>query len=164
MGRRLVQYTEYKDDIDGSPCTEDSSIEFAIDGYVYTIDLTDVRSKEVREFLAPYQEAAHRKVKVPKGLMPETDKRLRGTSEPASGDGPGPRGGDHVGTMRDRDARRKLRDWANDNGYEVSPMSRIPNEIVLAFHKAHPRTYIPASTLQQALAWEATQQLELENA
>src|SRR6185437_4018565 len=64
MARKLVQYIEITDDFDReSPA--DETVEIAVDGMVYELDLTDPKAKEIREFLNPFMKVAHDKWKMP---------------------------------------------------------------------------------------------------
>jgi hypothetical protein len=101
------------DDIDGSPA--DETVTFALDGVTYEIDLTDAHAKALRESFAEWQGHARRA-----GGRRATSRRAAGT-----------------GTTRTSSSdASKIRDWARENGYEVSERGRISAEIREAYEKA----------------------------
>lgn len=53
-----VTVVELVDDLDGSEA--DETVEFALDGAAYEIDLSATNAEELREALGPYVEAARR--------------------------------------------------------------------------------------------------------
>jgi len=148
MARKLVQYIEITDDFDReSPA--DETIEVAIDGTVYELDLSSVTAKELREFLHPYQEVAHDQWKMP----PRKKKRKSPVSQ-ALTDVPKPAKvkpqGDYPAMMADREARSAIREWAQGSGHTVGRTGKIPVEVLKAFMEANPKAYVPESTLIDA--------------
>jgi len=99
-----------EDDLDGSKA--DETIRFGLDGTDYEIDLSKKNAKALREALSSYVDAG-RRVKASGG-------RRRGA---------GPRGG--------RDEARNIREWAAENGYEVSSRGRVPSQVREAYDAAH---------------------------
>lgn len=95
------------DDIDGSEAT--GTVSFALDGVSYEIDLSDEHAQELRDQLLSWTENARR----------VGGRRTRG--------------------IRNRSANNagKIRQWAKDNGHEVSERGRIPKEIQEAYAAAH---------------------------
>lgn len=115
MARKVV--VELVDDIDGTEFGGDGeSIGYAFDGVEYQIDLKDEHAKEFRETLEYY--IAHstrvggRKHRSDRPVNPTAGKRQSGEA-------------------------KKIRDWAIEQGYELSSRGRIPAEIEQAFLDAH---------------------------
>nr|KEP23721.1 hypothetical protein DA06_05425 [Georgenia sp. SUBG003] len=100
------------DDIDGAPA--DETVTFALDGITYEIDLTDAHAKALRESFAEWVGHARRAG----GRRAPAKRGGGGTSRPASSDA------------------GKIRDWARENGYEVSERGRISAEIREAYERA----------------------------
>lgn len=102
------------DDLDGGAAEE--TVEFALDGKSYQIDLSDENAKKLREAFAAYVDGARRAT------------TSRGTS---------PRRPQQGGTQRavaDREQNQAIRDWANRHGMKVSDRGRIPGDVVKAYH------------------------------
>ena len=112
MAKQTV--TLLTDDLDGTEA--DRTIEFALDGVSYTIDLSEKNAGKLRKALDPYLTAASRLGRGRTGRIP-----ARGTTTAAPIQG-------------NRDQNRAIREWATKNGYEVSERGRIPSSIVEAFH------------------------------
>lgn len=148
MARKLIQYIEITDDFDReSPA--DETVEIAIDGMVYELDLQDPRAKEVREFLHPFMEVAHDKWRMP----PRPGKKRKAVTAQALTETPKPMADGGVKTsalMRDRAARNEIREWANANGHELAKTGKIPVEVLRGFREANPDAYIPETTLIDA--------------
>ncbi|WP_459612871.1 histone-like nucleoid-structuring protein Lsr2 [Corynebacterium urogenitale] len=112
MARQEV--TQYFDDIDNSPLAEEEVqvVDFTIDGVEYTMDLGPKNKQVFDEVLAPYIKAARRVSK----------SSSRGKSSAGSSSA----------------VRNKLiREWALNNGLEVSKRGRIAADVVEKFNKAH---------------------------
>jgi hypothetical protein len=90
------------DDIDGTEASQ--TIQFAIGGITYSIDLNDNNADEFDETFAPYIAVARR----------ETGSR-RSSSRRSSPSGADP---------------RAVREWAATNGIQVNQRGRIPHTIV----------------------------------
>lgn len=99
------------DDIDGSEA--DESVDFAIDGVQYQIDLTQKNAQKLRAALEPYVNAGHRVA----GTRKRTAKKASSSS--TSGDA------------------AAIRAWARDNGHEVPARGRIPAAVRDAYAAAH---------------------------
>lgn len=102
---------ELVDDLDGSVAEE--TVEFGLDGVSYEIDLSEPNASELRDSLAQYLEYARRS---------GGRKRV------------GRRSGGQPATV-DREQNQAIREWARQNGFEVSDRGRIPTEVVEAYHK-----------------------------
>lgn len=107
--------TKKTDDIDGTEATD--TIHLGYEGVDYTIDLNEDNATRLddilREFIAVAEKISPDKVDRPK--------RGRGKSAGA------------IGTQGP-----KIRKWAGENGFEVSPRGRIPVEIIDAYKAANP--------------------------
>lgn len=105
---------QYIDDLDGSNLgSVANTISFAFDGKEYSIDLSDENAAKFREVMAPYVENGHRVT----GTKTKPVRKPAGRS--ASGD------------------TKAIRDWARQNGYEVSDRGRIPANIMDAYAAAN---------------------------
>jgi hypothetical protein len=109
--------TKYTDDLDGSEAS--GSVEFALDGREYEIDLSDDNAAKLREALAPFVAAGR-----PAGGS--------GRSRQAS---PSPR---RSSSGRSRQEMAEMRTWLREHGYQVSDRGRIPNEFIQAWQSKTP--------------------------
>jgi hypothetical protein len=107
------------DDIDGGEAGD--TVTFGIDGHVYEIDLSLEHEKELREGIAKFVGAATR-------LGNWSLRSGRRGAEHASRRSP-------VGVNRERN--KAIRDWAEQQGIEVSPRGRIAQDVVDKFDQAH---------------------------
>ncbi|WP_007027000.1 MULTISPECIES: histone-like nucleoid-structuring protein Lsr2 [Saccharomonospora] len=106
------------DDLDGSEAEE--TVQFALDGVTYEIDLSSENAEELRDALAQYVEHARK-----------AGGRKRQT-------GRGRRNGQKAtrSSSADREQNKAIRAWAKENGYEISERGRIPSEVAEAYHKS----------------------------
>lgn len=95
------------DDLDGAPAEE--SVNFSLDGVNYVIDLSSDNAAKLREEFAPWVGAARR----------TGGRRTRGRR---------PTGGPTA---------NEIRNWAREEGLEVSDRGRVPNEVREAYDRAH---------------------------
>ncbi|BBY57996.1 histone-like nucleoid-structuring protein Lsr2 [Mycolicibacterium sarraceniae] len=102
------------DDFDGAGAA-DETVEFALDGVSYEIDLSSKNAQKLRNDLRQWVEASRR-----------VGGRRRGRSGPAG----------HGRASIDREQSAAIRDWARRNGHKVSTRGRIPADIIDAFHAA----------------------------
>jgi hypothetical protein len=112
MAREVIE--QLVDDLDGSAATE--SVSFGLDGVAFEIDLNGQHAEELRAALESYVRAA---------------RRVSGRS------GRGARSGRSAGN-RDRNAA--IRQWALDNGIELSGRGRIAQGV----HDAYDAGDVPA--------------------
>lgn len=112
MARQVV--TLLTDDVDGSEA--DHTIEFGLDGVLYTIDLSDTNAAKLRKAFDPYLSVAAR---TGRGTSVSRSVSRRAAAAPA-----------RVG----REQNQAIRQWAAKNGFEVSERGRIPSTVVEAFH------------------------------
>lgn len=104
------------DDLDGE--TADETVEFAIDGASYAIDLSAKNAENLREALSTYVGHARR-------VGGRT--RTRATS-----------GGASTNSTRRRDDRSaQIREWARSQGHKVSDRGRIPADLAAKYDAAH---------------------------
>lgn len=107
--------TQKIDDIDGSEATD--SVHLGYDGVDYTLDLNEHNAARLGDILREFIAVATR-------ISPdEVSRPRRGRA----------RSGNSVGS-----SGPKIREWAKENGYEVSPRGRIPIEVVKAYQAANP--------------------------
>lgn len=88
-----------------------STVEFALDGRAYEIDLTDKEAEAFRGALAKYV-----------GVARTVSGSRNGRKRAASQSGPAP---------------ATIRKWAQENGHEVPARGRIPSEVREAYAAAH---------------------------
>ncbi|QVQ50963.1 Lsr2 family protein [Spiractinospora alimapuensis] len=98
------------DDLDGGEAEE--TVQFAVDGSAYEIDLSGKNAAKLRETLAPYVEVA-RKAQTSKGRRGRLQR-----SQPS----------------RERSA--EIRKWAKEHGKQVNERGRIPQSIVAEYEAA----------------------------
>lgn len=108
------------DDLTGEEAEDISTVEFALDGVSYEIDLDEKNGAALRDALANYVAAARRT-----GGRRSTGGRRRGAG---------------TGTPRatspggyDRETSKQIREWAKTEGFEVSDRGRVPNNVVEAW-------------------------------
>jgi hypothetical protein len=116
--------THLVDDIDGSVIDDESgeTIEFAVNGVEYVIDL---KAKNATEF--------HRKL----DYYIEHSTRVGGRKRKPSPAGAAPTAKTGTPAKRDPAQTRAIRQWAADEGYEISDRGRIPADIEEAYNAAH---------------------------
>jgi hypothetical protein len=100
------------DDIDGGEA--DETVPFALDGVSYEIDLSAANAEALREIFAPYVDVARR-------VGGRASRRPGAKARPA---------GERV-DMSD------LRNWARENGYQISDRGRVSSEVRSAYEAAH---------------------------
>lgn len=98
---------EMTDDIDGTEAAE--TIAFRVDGTAYEIDLSKKNAAKLRQDFDRYIEHARR----------TTRGRRPGRSQ------------------RDRHRSSAVREWAKQQGIEVSERGRIPASVVSQYEEAH---------------------------
>ena len=115
MARRIVH--QLVDDLDGTvlDAGEGETVLFSLDGIAYEIDLTDTNAAALRDALQPYVAAG------------------RSISSRS--------GGSRTGGSRPRRASNQqdigaIRQWARDNGHQVSDRGRVPATVIEAFEAA----------------------------
>ena len=105
--------TERFDDFDGSPAVE--TVRFGYAGREYEIDLSEEHARELDEFLAPYIEHGRRvQDGAPKQRARRSEREGRSSQE-----------------------LRAIRQWARDQGLQVSDRGRISGGIIAKYDAAH---------------------------
>jgi hypothetical protein len=99
------------DDVSGGDATE--TVEFALDGVTYEIDLNDENATRLREDFASWIGQARRS-----GGRRQTRRRGTSTSGPS-------------------EDLSKIREWGRENGYKVSSRGRVSQELRDAYAAAH---------------------------
>ena len=101
------------DDIDDT-LTADETVEFALDGVTYEIDLSSKNAKKLRDSLSAYTSAGRRVGGRKSRGRPATVQTTR--------------------TSIDREQSKAIREWAGKNGLKVSERGRISQEVVNAYN------------------------------
>ncbi len=116
MARRIVH--QLVDDIDGTilEVGEGETVLFSLDGVAYEIDLTDENAAALRGALERYTKAA-RSVSSGRATAASSGARKRR------------RTGQHDYSG--------VREWAKQNGYQVSERGRVPASVMEAYEAAH---------------------------
>ncbi len=96
------------DDLDGGEATE--TVEFALDGVTYEVDLSDANAAKLRDDMAQWVGIARRS-----GGRRQTRRRGTGAS----------------GASREELAR--MRQWGRENGFKVSDRGRVSKELQEAY-------------------------------
>ena len=104
-------FVELIDDLDGSKAEE--TVSFSLDGVAYEIDLSVENAERLRSEIGNWT-AQDRRV---------AGRRIRGTGAATS-----------TGGSNDSS---KIRQWARENGREVSDRGRIPEELRQAYYAAN---------------------------
>jgi hypothetical protein len=103
------------DDLTGEATEDISTVEFAVDGITYELDLTDNNSTKLRDALAPYARAG-RKI---------SGRRRGGTIRSTSS-----------AAGYNRETLKSIRAWAKNNGHSVSDRGRLSAEVLQAWQTA----------------------------
>ncbi|RBO79532.1 histone-like nucleoid-structuring protein Lsr2 [Nocardia puris] len=111
MARKVI--VELVDDFDGTSKAEET-VSFSLDGVLYEIDLSAKNARKLRDSLEKWIPHARKAGRVKKGTVTVTAAR----------------------TAADREQTQAIRDWARQNGFEVSSRGRVSSEIVEAYKKA----------------------------
>jgi hypothetical protein len=108
---------ELVDDLDGTASDDITTVSFALDGVSYEIDLNEDNATTLRKVFADVLAAGRR-----------VGGRVKRGSNPA-----------HAGLRPtvDRDQTRAIREWARQNGFELSDRGRISSTVIAAFEEAH---------------------------
>lgn len=133
MAERIV--VQLVDDINGAEITDESGerINFSVRGVDYQIDLSAANVAKFEKALAPYLEAATRVG----GRRTRTQKAAEPSSRSAkSGAARGRKKSGSKG-VTSKDQLAAIREWAQQNGYDVASRGRIKSEIVEAYHAAN---------------------------
>jgi hypothetical protein len=109
----MAQKLTFVDDLDGTPIEDaGGTVRFSIDGANYEIDLSAANAEKLTEALEKYVSAGRRV-------------RSGGSAAPAAG------------KKSDPQRLKAIREWAAENGREVSSRGRIPVEVIDAYDAAN---------------------------
>ena len=106
----------FVDDLDGSEAS--GTFDFSLDGRSYQIDLSDDNAAKLRGALAPYLDAARQAGGRGRGRAP---RQTAVAEKPA---------------RSNREETAALRQWARENGHQVSERGRIPKAVIEAYRAA----------------------------
>ena len=109
--------TRVVDDFTREPA--DATLKFTVEGIDYEIDLTEENYNTFLTLVNPYVEAGRRV----SGKRANPTRYAKVPEEPSGSD-------------RRRELK-KVREWANENGFEVSHLGRIPVEVQDAYDLAN---------------------------
>ncbi|WP_282777457.1 Lsr2 family protein [Nocardia sp. CC201C] len=110
MARKVI--VEMVDDYDGKSKAEET-VNFALDGVAYEIDLSVLNAAKMRGVLEQWTPHARKVGRAPRG-----------------------KNGSKARPAVDREQTQAIRDWARKNGYEVSNRGRVSAEVIEAYNKA----------------------------
>jgi nucleoid-associated protein Lsr2 len=108
------------DDLTGEVAENITTVEFALDGRAYELDLTEENSAKLRNALSQYVNAA-RKIGGQRRSGTRPDRGIKSTSRT---------------TGYNRETLKSIREWAKKNGHNVSDRGRLPAEVVQAWETA----------------------------
>ncbi|WP_030517893.1 Lsr2 family protein [Nocardia sp. NRRL WC-3656] len=111
MARKVI--VELIDDFDGKSRAEET-VFFSLDGVEYEIDLSTKNAGKLRGLFEQWTEPARKVGRIPRGKNSRTGTRA----------------------VADREQTKAIRDWARNNGYNVSSRGRIQADIIEAYNKA----------------------------
>ncbi|MBL1065403.1 Lsr2 family protein [Streptomyces sp. 7-21] len=109
MAQKVV--TIYTDDLTGEESTEIDSHRFSLDGVEYEIDLTPESFDKLLEALGPFMDKGR---KIGRRRAGAAAKRQQSKEDTAA-----------------------IRQWAKENGFQVSERGRVPSHVREAYEKAH---------------------------
>lgn len=106
------QVVQFIDDLDGKVLDEFETVRWGLDGKQYEFDTSPQHADKFRSSLEKYLTASRKVGSV---------RKTRSAAPPKSG----------------KEQTQAIREWARDQGYEVSDRGRIPGAIIEAFDDAH---------------------------
>jgi len=112
------------DDLTGEDAENISTVEFALDGATYELDLTDENSAKLRETLSRYA-GAGRKIGGRRRRGSRPDRAIRSNGSAAG---------------YNRETLKSIREWAKKNGHSVNDRGRLPAEVLQARQTAQTGT------------------------
>ena len=125
MAQRQITVTI--DDVTGDELEGGETVNFALDGVEYQIDLSEEHADELRKAFAPYvlkgRRTGGRYARAGGGSAGRPLRSADSTSSRASG--------------RSKRDTRAIREWARANNHEVSDRGRIPASVIQAYEAAH---------------------------
>jgi hypothetical protein len=124
------------DDLTGEEAEDITTVEFALEGVTYEIDLADENAAKLRDNLSRYVAAARK-----------TSARRPGNRGADRSNGRGNGNGSATRSGYNRDTLRAIREWAKQNGHSVSDRGRLPLNVLNAWeanHEAAKNGHVPA--------------------
>lgn len=100
------------DDLDGTSSDDVTTVQFGLDGVSYEIDLSATNAEQLRNAYTDYVDAARR-----------TGGRLKAGTRPG-------------GKAARSEEAGQIREWALENGFELSGRGRIPGHVIEAYQEA----------------------------
>ena len=113
------------DDLTGEEAEDITTVEFGLEGVTYEIDLADDNAAQLRDKLSCYVAAARKTG----GRRQST----RGADRSGRTNG----NGKVVGSGYNRDTLKAIREWAKQNGHNVSDRGRLPLNVIQAWEANH---------------------------
>lgn len=113
------------DDLTGEDAEE--TVQFALDGKSYEIDLSRKNASRLREALADYVASARRLG----GRRGGRSGGTRTSARKAAPEAAAPRSRRAVG----REQNQAIREWARSRGMKISDRGRIPTDVLEAYHR-----------------------------
>ncbi|AHJ86399.1 hypothetical protein 40AC_35 [Mycobacterium phage 40AC] len=117
MARELIM--KMTDDFDRTKPADVTRV-IGWEGYDYTLDLSNRNDKELQKLLQPWLDAAHEKVKQPKGRQ-----KTKASSKV------------YPKVDVGKEERQAIREWARENGFEIGDKGIVSRRIVAAYTEAH---------------------------
>ena len=108
------------DDLTGEEAENISTVEFALDGATYELDLSDENNTKLHDALSGYVKAG-RKIGGRRRIGPRPDRVIKSTGRTAG---------------YNRETLKSIREWAKKNGHNVSDRGRLPAEVLKAWKTA----------------------------
>lgn len=107
------------DDLDGTQGEDVAEVVFGWRSSIYAIDLAEANTKRFAEAIGPFLDKARKVGPLRLNHLQASNRR----SIPP--------------VKTDRERNQAIRDWAREQGHEISNRGRIPAEIVEEFEQAH---------------------------
>jgi hypothetical protein len=129
--------TRLVDDLDGTEAAE--TVTFGFEGHQYEIDLSDRNASRLRDSLAAYVGAARRAGGARQSRTTATTGRTARSTTSST----------------DREQTAAIREWARQNGHQVSDRGRIPHSVIEAYQQrgsSTPTQDAPAKPERKAAA------------
>jgi hypothetical protein len=113
MAQKVI--VQLVDDLDGTTAEGITTVTFGLDGMQFEIDLTPNNAAKLRNQLADFVDSGRR-----------TGGRVKRGTAPTG-----------ATPAANREQTKAIRDWARQNGFELSDRGRIPSNVIEAFDAAH---------------------------
>ncbi|GAB2656552.1 Lsr2 family protein [Gordonia jinhuaensis] len=110
------QIVQFIDDLDGRVLDESETVRWSLDGKNYEFDTSPKHAQQFRDTLSKYIDASR---------SANSGRSRRGS------------GSAKTSSARSKERTHTIREWAIENGYEVSTRGRIPTSIIEAYDEEH---------------------------